>query len=383
MLKNSGHRHFRILLAALVISAGAVGIWLFYSFRVNPPGTGKMLSGEMGYAGSGFGDFSVSGSAEGILVYEPLTLDLIFAQDRSRLASFSGDRMIIVIATGDVMPGRSVNTQTTGYGDFKWAFRETAGKLSSADVTLINLESPLVDNCPLVSGGMTFCGDIRHMEGLEHAGVDVVNIANNHIGNYGRAGIDRTTGLIDDAGMQVSGIRQPGIVEVKGIKIAFLGYNDVGHTPEPVMAADPELVSSGIREAKDNNDIVIVSFHWGEEYVRQPNPRQRQLARTAIDAGADLIIGNHPHWYQSLEIYNDKLITYSHGNFVFDQMWSEETKTGVVGKYTFHNDHLVDAEFFPVYIRDYGQPMLLEGDARHNVLDDLLKASLELDQVPH
>jgi len=118
-------------------------------------------------------------------------------------------------------------------------------------------------------------------------------------------------------------------------------------------------VKKGIFEAKKEADIVIVSMSWGVEYTDKPSDRQIALAHLAIDSGADLIIGNHPHWIQSDEQYNNTYIKYAHGNLVFDQMWSEETKKGVIGKYTFENGKLINKEFIPIYIKDYGQPVTI------------------------
>ncbi|EKD67007.1 MAG: hypothetical protein ACD_48C00640G0003, partial [uncultured bacterium] len=98
---------------------------------------------------------------------------------------------------------------------------------------------------------------------------------------------------------------------------------------------------------------------WGEEYTATPSARQKELAHFIIDSGADLILGNHPHWIQPPEVYSGKYIMYAHGNTIFDQMWSEETKIGVIGKYTFSGMRLVDVEFIPTYIQDYGQPTLV------------------------
>ena len=99
------------------------------------------------------------------------------------------------------------------------------------------------------------------------------------------------------------------------------------------------------------------------------------MAHLAIDSGADLIIGNHAHWIQPLEIYKDKLIMYAHGNFIFDQMWSQETREGVVGKYTFYNKKLVDVEYSPIQIDDYGQPHFVEGEQKERMLKNLHKIS--------
>jgi poly-gamma-glutamate synthesis protein (capsule biosynthesis protein) len=122
-------------------------------------------------------------------------------------------------------------------------------------------------------------------------------------------------------------------------------------------------------------DIIIVAFHWGIEYTDMPSERQKQLAHLAVDSGADLVLGNHPHWIQPVEIYQDKLIVYAHGNFVFDQMWSEKTREGVIGRYVFYDDKLVDAQFIPIYISSYGQPDLAESPRKEKILETMKRSS--------
>ena len=117
-----------------------------------------------------------------IFVPSPLTLDTIFS-DYTWTATLSAERLTTVIATGDVLTAREVNRLTTQKENFHWPFEKTAEVLQSGDVTIINLETPLVENCPTTSTGMIFCGDTRNIEGLIFAGVDVINLANNHMGN--------------------------------------------------------------------------------------------------------------------------------------------------------------------------------------------------------
>jgi poly-gamma-glutamate synthesis protein (capsule biosynthesis protein) len=142
-----------------------------------------------------------------------------------------------------------------------------------------------------------------------------------------------------------------------------------------------EQISALAEEA----DVVAVAFHWGGEYVYVPASSPGiapddpvEIAHAAVDAGADLVIGNHPHWVQGVEFYNDGFITYAHGNFIFDQMWSYETRVGVVGKYTFYDDTLIGVEFTPVLIEDYAQPVPMDGDERQAVLDTMRSASVEI-----
>jgi len=108
------------------------------------------------------------------------------------------------MATGDIIPARSVNFQTLKKNDFTWAWKNIAQILKTGDITVINLESPLIADCPVVNDGFQFCGDKQHSEGLVYAGVDVVALANNHIGNYGKNGIDETVKLLRSRGIDVT-----------------------------------------------------------------------------------------------------------------------------------------------------------------------------------
>lgn len=303
-----------------------------------------------------------------------VSLESIYLNSHS-IIDLPPDHIRTIIASGDIIPARSVNYQSVKHHDFTWAFKNIIPLLSNADLTFINLETPLIKNCPVTVDGMIFCGDSRNIEGLKTAGVDVVSFANNHIGNYGVNGITETKQLLEQNNIEVTGISGPVIKDVRGLKIAFLAYNEIGVKEEMVSWLDEDVMTKEITEAKKGADLVLAAMSWGVEYTEKPTGRQREIAKKAIDAGADLIIGNHPHWLQGVEFYKGKLITYAHGNTIFDQMWSEETKTGVIGKYTFYDKQLVDVEYFPVYIKNYGQPILLEGDAKRKVLDTMLNRS--------
>lgn len=272
-----------------------------------------------------------------------------------------------LLVTGDVLLARSVNSRMVRDNNFLWAWEHVADELRSADLTYINLETPLVSNCPPRIDGMFFCGDLRNIEGLQFAGVDIINLANNHMGNWQQEGVDETVSVLTENGFKLTGVEQPLYIEQGDTKLAFLGFNDIDRQVG-VIHADNETVATQIREAGTNADIVIVQFHWGPEYQRAPHIRQTELAHLAIDSGADLVLGNHPHWWQPYEMYKDKLIVYSHGNFIFDQMWSYETREGIVGKYTFENKKLKGFEFLPMVIYEYGQPKWMEGEEREKFL---------------
>lgn len=263
---------------------------------------------------------------------------------------------------GDVMLGRSVNTRILKYTDFSWPFRKTSVVLSNADLTMVNLESPFRSSCRPTDTGMVFCADPRSVEGLKLAGIDIVTLANNHINNQGREGIDETNTVLSQTGIVAIGQNKPYLVTIKNTKLAFLGFTDIAAGTQDIAVATPENIVTQISAASSSADLVIATFHWGNEYSLR-SLRQQELARLAIDAGADVVVGHHPHWVQETERYHGKPIYYSLGNLVFDQMWSEETRRGLIVKLTFSGSNLLRQEQIPVRIFDYGQPARLSEPA--------------------
>ncbi len=290
-------------------------------------------------------------------------------------------RIRTLLVTGDIIPARGVDYFATQRNDFLWPFRRTADYTKNADITYINLESPLFAGCAVnPNPSFTFCGDARFVNGLTYMGADVANLANNHLSNYGAQGINLTQQLLNSHGILTSGLGPVAVIDVRGIKFGFIGFNGVG------KAIDKVALKEGIARARQLADIVVVQFHWGKEYERQPMAAPSVptpddpvvIGHDAIDWGADIVIGNHPHWYQGIEIYKGKLITYAHGNFVFDQMWSEETREGVIGTYTFYGTQLVSATWKPYRIYDYGQPVFMNQKDSATALQTMEAASDEL-----
>ncbi|MEP7104984.1 MAG: CapA family protein, partial [Chloroflexota bacterium] len=279
----------------------------------------------------------------------------------------------------DIIPARQTNVMQSRNG-WTWAFSPTADYVKKADITYVNLESPLFAGCKATSEGFQFCGDARNLQGLQLIGAKVANLANNHLGNYGPSGTQATVDLLEQNGIRTSGLGPPAVLDVRGLKFGFVGFNGVG------LAIDREAVKAGIQHAREQADVVVVQFHWGKEYERQPmadagvpTPDDPvEIGHLAIDAGADIVIGNHPHWYQGIEVYKNRLITYAHGNYVFDQMWSEETREGVIGTYTFYDNHLVAAGWKPLRIYQYGQAQWMNDADSANVLATMEIASKTL-----
>lgn len=308
------------------------------------------------------------------------TLDSIFSDDHTWTATLSAEKIRIVTATGDIIPARSVNTQVMKYNNPLWPYEKVIPILKSkkTDVMFINLETPLIKGCPATVDGMVFCGDTKNIDGLLAIGVNVANIANNHAGNYGIDGVTETKALLNNADIAVTGVDGPLYKDVRGITFAFLGYNDITKPQPGITNANDAVIRKEIVDAKRHADIVIVTFHWGGEYRAQPDDDQKRLGHLSIDSGADVVIGNHPHWIQPIEFYKGKLITYAHGNFIFDQMWSQKTKEGVIGRYTFYDKQLIDVEYLPLQIQNYGQAEFLEGEKSRSILEEMKQQSYAL-----
>jgi poly-gamma-glutamate synthesis protein (capsule biosynthesis protein) len=313
-----------------------------------------------------------------------VTLESIFTKQND-MGKLDQNNIITLMATGDVILARGANWPSVTSGDFTLNWKKVAPLLKKGDITLINLEAPLIKNCPLLTKGMLFCGDSRHIQGLIFADIDSVSLANNHIDNYGQSGIDETTSLFEKNGIGWSGFGNLDIRKVKNIKFGFLAFNGIEIT------FDRAQIKKEIKEAREKVDILVVAAHWGDEYVLTPrkygniapdNPQE--IGRLIIDAGADLIIGNHPHTVQGVEIYKEKLITYAHGNFIFDQTWSQKTQEGVVGEYTFYifelegqtpKAEIVNAKFHPIFIGGNYQPYFLSKEKGQHTLERMLKSS--------
>jgi len=302
----------------------------------------------------------------------------------SELEMEEEDEKIKMIAVGDIMLSRVVEQKMIEYGDYKYPFLKTAEITSGADLVFGNLETVVISGRMIKSGEMIFRTDPKAAEGLKFAGFNILSLANNHIMNFGKAGLESSIKILDEnnilhigAGLNNEDIYQPGTKNIKGTKFAFFAFtynfDQRKSFGEVYGAANMEIekMKEIIGKAKLENDIVIVSMHAGTEYAISPNKQQKEFAESAIDAGADLVIGHHPHIVQTVEKYKDKYIIYSLGNFVFDQMWSDETRLGAMAEIIFKDKKVESVKFIPIKIYDYAQPMILEGEEKEMILERL------------
>jgi poly-gamma-glutamate synthesis protein (capsule biosynthesis protein) len=238
------------------------------------------------------------------------------------------------LAAGDIMLSRGVARTIDAARDPLVPFSGLKELFNSTDFNFANLESPVSGNDNRVGRGLVFNARRADTEGLVKYNFKVVNLANNHAMDQGLAGLNHTQEFLTEKGIEYLGVGpnkadawKPKYLTVKGIKIGFIGVsyasiNDNGASTNDYVARIEEVdrLRASIKQAKSESDFVLVTMHAGTEYVRIPNQAQIDFARAAVDAGADIVIGAHPHWIQTFEKYKDKYIFYSLGNFIFDQM---------------------------------------------------------------
>jgi poly-gamma-glutamate capsule biosynthesis protein CapA/YwtB (metallophosphatase superfamily) len=252
--------------------------------------------------------------------------------------------------------------------------------VAGADLAIANFENPAPDQPRYHTSGTVFSADPALIEGLANAGIDYVSVANNHIRDAGAAGLLQTIANLTRDGIASSGsgrnlaaARRPGVFTVDGTKVAILAYDAIaaGYHATATRIGSAPLVASYVREdvkaaRAAGADVVVVFPHWGTEYRSKPSAAQQKLARTIIDAGADMVIGNHAHWAAAMEIYHGKPIWYALGNFVFDQTWSEPTMEGISLELTFRGATLAQVRIRPHIILDKAQPNFMDpaGDGK-------------------
>jgi poly-gamma-glutamate capsule biosynthesis protein CapA/YwtB (metallophosphatase superfamily) len=239
-------------------------------------------------------------------------------------------RRVTINAVGDIMLARDLTTMMDTYGSAA-PYAAVQDLLADADLTIANMEGTFTERGVPQVKAYTFRTPPRHAAGLRAAGIDIVSLGNNHAADYGRDGVFDTVAALDAAGVRHTGAgmneteaRSPVLTEVNGLKIAFLSYNAIleatfaGPNNAGVAYGSEANVRYDVTYWKQRSDVVIVALHAGTEYTDAPNATQIAVAHAAVDAGASLVLGHHPHVMQGWSNYNDGVIVYSLGNFVFD-----------------------------------------------------------------
>lgn len=269
------------------------------------------------------------------------------------------------------MLARGVGATMKARGDWSLPFRKISPTLRAADLAFGNLECPVSDAGRDLHHLYSFRADPKAIEGLRYAGFRVLSLANNHTYDWDAPALLDTVRRLREAGIEPVGAgandleaHHATVINLGGTKLAFLAYVNIA--PKEAAAEsdraglawlDPARVLDDIRLARPLADVLIVSLHWGAEYATRPRPDQIRLAHAMIDAGADLVVGHHPHVVQPLEQYRARSIAYSLGNFVFDQR-DPLTCSGSMLKVTVLDKQVREVVVVPITISRHFQPVL-------------------------
>jgi gamma-polyglutamate biosynthesis protein CapA len=278
-----------------------------------------------------------------------------------------------LIFAGDVMFCRAVRRQILAAHDPALPFRKIGPLMASSDIAFVNLESPFSDRGRYFDSGLIFHAPPETIAGLQAARVAIASTANNHTRDCASHGVEFTVGWlrahsIEPLGTSESEARtHEGVILARnGVRFGFLGYTfdqqngNWRDIDARIALADPAAVCRDVTALRKRADVVIVSMHNGVEYVPRPNRAQIAFAHAAIDAGAALVIGHHPHVVQPEETYRGGLIFYSLGNFVFDQYQREATQHGEIVQISFLGTRVLSTHVMRVRITPTG-PELEEG----------------------
>lgn len=301
-------------------------------------------------------------------------------------------------AVGDVMLGRRV-AQASG-GDPARPLRPLAKRLASAEITVGNFESTLSTNGRPTQGGDSFAADPDVGGGLKLAGFDLLSLANNHVGDYGNAAMRTTFDRFEDlqiatvgAGRNLDQARRPVVITRNGVKVGFIGVDSIGETPAatsrqpgtnrlnmpprtgPLNREQLDRIVSDIRRLDRQVDTVVVMTHWGTQYTHRPEASQRTAAKAFAEAGADVILGGHPHWVQGWEMAGSTVVIHSLGNFVFDMDFQVKTNEGVFVEIVLWDGKVKAVEPVPYVIDGSFVPRAVGGARARSILDDVWSTS--------
>jgi poly-gamma-glutamate synthesis protein (capsule biosynthesis protein) len=265
---------------------------------------------------------------------------------------------------GDVMLTRHVARLARQKNDPASPLRDLASALSSADIAFVNLESPFTDKEKPTEKGMIFHASPDMVEALKVAEIDIVSTANNHARDCGKYGVEFTLGLLEKNGIAAAGTGKTaeeahaGVVITRNdLRFGFLAYTydqtngNFTDSDDRICGMDVAQMQKDVASLKDRADVIVVSMHAGLEYQPKPNKQQTTFAHAAIDAGASVVAGHHPHVVQPWEMYGKGVIFYSLGNLVFDQFQRVDTQKGLLGEVVFAGTTLVRANAIPVDIK--------------------------------
>lgn len=301
---------------------------------------------------------------------------------------------ITVSMVGDCTLGTDVNfDQSTSFDAFYqmkndpgYFFQNVKDIFTADDFTVANMEGTLTTSNDRQQKTFAFKGDPSYTEILTRGGVEATNLANNHSHDYGDQSYEDTIQYLEAAGITTFGYDRTAVMDVKGIKVGLIGIYEL----KDGLGRQQQVIDT-IQEVKDQGaQVIIVSFHWGTEKSNVPDDIQKTLAHLAIDQGADLVVGHHPHVLQGIEKYQGKNIVYSLGNFCFGGNKNPSDKDTMIFQQTFtvENGELVEDDvtnIIPCSLSSESgynnyQPMVLEGSEKERVLQKIEEFSAALNQ---
>jgi len=265
--------------------------------------------------------------------------------------------------------------------DFSYLFKNVSSIFRTDDVTIANLETTFTDSTDKEDKQFTFKASSDYAKSLPLGSIEAVNISNNHIYDYKQKGFEDTKLALESVNVNYFGEGSKWVTKIKEQSFGFLGYRG--------WSLDKGFLSklkADIAELKKTNSVVIINFHWGSENQYYPIGAQKELAYYAIDNGADIILGHHPHVIQGIEQYKNRIIAYSLGNFCFGGNSNPKDKDTFIfqSNFKFTNNNLtsigirvIPCSISSVSYRNDYCPTLLKGDAKLNLLTKLNKISAD------
>ena len=345
---------------------------------------GLLLAGR---AGASEGGAAAGSSADSVAAAAPIANDAASqGADGNAVASDPATApesvTLTVTFAGDCTLGTDINYENersfnsrwqAEEGDATYFLRNVADLFGSDDLTVVNMEGALTEGGERADKKFAFRGKPEYAKILSSASVEAATLANNHSQDYGQTGYDDTIAALDAEGVQSFGYDRIAYLDVKGVKVALIG----SYFPEDSAENTKEMTDNIAAARAEGAQLVIVYVHWGQEHEYDITEGQQTAGRAAIDAGADLVVGSHPHVVQGWEVYQGRYLVYSLGNFCFGGNTNPDDKDCLIFQQTFtvtgdevaKND---DVDFIAASVstetdRNTYQPILAEGDEKARI----------------
>jgi poly-gamma-glutamate capsule biosynthesis protein CapA/YwtB (metallophosphatase superfamily) len=298
--------------------------------------------------------------------------------------------VITLLFTGVIVPARCVQAGVDRRGNADYLYAEVRPLIEQADLAIGTLNAAITDYAEHTGciETLKLVGSTNNLDALAEAGFDVMSVATNHIQNAGNAGFLDTldnlhrVGIIPvGGGANLEEALRPAVLKVKGVRFGIISLGMI----EPMTYAGPQTsgiaeltsanLASAISAARHVSDVVIVMPHWGPEDTPDPDPNQQKFAQVAVNAGADLVMGNHTHVVQAVQEIDGVTVFYGLGNFIFDQTWDLAHQQGVLLQVTFEGEQMVGYEFIPTHVDGDGTVHIAGTEEAAQVLERIQQAS--------